>query len=105
MILKDTKFSVKTKDIYISFGYENMEKQSIYVRKKCCQQKNFDLLFIGGEGKRHYILIKDLNTCTIILYIAEEDIFPAIVCKLSLQKKYWNVALKTASKLIANKGF
>ena len=88
MILKDTKFSVKTKDIYISFGYENMEKQSIYVRKKCCQQNNFDLLFIGGEGKRHYILIKDLNTWIIILYIAEEDIFPAIVCKLSLQKKY-----------------
>ena len=34
----------------------------------------------------------------------EESIFDAIICKLSVQKKYYNVMLKTALKLILEKG-
>ena len=37
-------------------------------------------------------------------YIMEESIFDAIICKLSVQKKYYNVMLKTALKLILEKG-
>ena len=45
-----------------SFGYGNKEKHPIYVSKKCCEEKHVDLLLIGEEGKRHYVLIKDFNT-------------------------------------------
>ena len=71
LILK-TKFPVKIRDIHkiekknsisISvFGYENKEKHPIYVSKKCCEGKHAGLLLIGGEGKRHYVFIKDFNT-------------------------------------------
>ena len=43
------------------FGYENKEKHSIYVPKKC-EEKHVNLLLIGKEGKRRYVLIKDFNT-------------------------------------------
>ena len=65
-------FLVKIKDIHkiekktpigISvFGYENKEKHPIYVSKKCCEEKHVDLLLMGEEGKRHYVLTKDFNT-------------------------------------------
>ena len=56
------KFPVKTRDIHkmekknsigISvFGYENKVKCPIYVSKKCCEDKHFDLSLIGeGEKK------------------------------------------------------
>ena len=32
------------------------------VETKCCEQKHVDLLLIGEEDKRHYMLIKDFNT-------------------------------------------
>ena len=44
------------------FGYENKENFPIYVSKKCYEEKHVDLLLIGEEGKRRYILIKDSNT-------------------------------------------
>ena len=44
------------------FGYENKEKHPIYVSKQGCEEKHVDLLLIGQEGKRHCVLIKDLNT-------------------------------------------
>ena len=69
---KGIKFPVKIRDIQkieknnsisISvFGYENKEKQPIYVSKKCSKKKHVDLLLIGEEGKRHYVLVKDFNT-------------------------------------------
>ena len=69
---KDVKFPVKIKDIpkiekknligISVFGYENKKKYSIYVSKKCCEEKYVDLLLIGEEGKGHYVLIKDFNT-------------------------------------------
>ena len=30
--------------------------------KNSCEEKNVDLLLLGEEGKRHYVLIKDFNT-------------------------------------------
>ena len=69
---KDIKFPVKIKDIHnivkqnsinISvFGFENERKYPIYVLKKCCEEKHVDLLLIGEEGQKHYVLIKDFNT-------------------------------------------
>ena len=68
---KNIQFSVKGRDIHkieknnsISinvFGYENKGKHAIYVSKKCREEKHVDLLLIGEEGKRHYVLIKDYN--------------------------------------------
>ena len=41
---------------------KNKVKYAIYVSKKCFEEKDVDLLLIGEEGKRHYVLIKDFNT-------------------------------------------
>ena len=69
---KDIKFPVKGTDIHkiykknsicISvFSYENKERRSIYVSKKCCEEKHVDLLLTEEERKRHYVLIKYFNT-------------------------------------------
>ena len=68
---KDIKFRVKIRDIQKiqkknsiginAFGYENKEKYPIYISKHCCEEKRVDL-FVIGEGKRHYVRIKDFNT-------------------------------------------
>ena len=68
---KDTKFPVKIRDIYkienynsigiSTFGYENKVKYPIFVSKKCCEDKHVDLLLIGEEEKKHYVLIKDFD--------------------------------------------
>ena len=84
---KDIKFPVK---IGISvFGYENKEKHSIYISKKCCEEKHVDLLLIGEEGKRQYVFIKDFN---IFMHDhtlhSGKNIFVVIVYKLLVQKKY-----------------
>ena len=53
---------IKKNSISISVsGYENKEKYPIYVSKKCCEEKDFDLLLIGEEEKIHYVLI-NFNT-------------------------------------------
>ena len=44
------------------FCYENKEKYPIYISKKYCEEKQVDLLLIGEEGNRHYVLIKYFNT-------------------------------------------
>ena len=31
-------------------------------KKKCFKEKHVDLLLMGEECKRHYVLIKDFNT-------------------------------------------
>ena len=69
---KHIKLPVKIRDIHkiekknsicISiFGYESKENHSIYVSKKCCEEKHVDLLLIKEEEKRHYVLIEDFNT-------------------------------------------
>ena len=43
------------------FGYEKKEIHLIYLSKKCCEEEHGDLLLIGEEGERHYVLIKDFN--------------------------------------------
>ena len=40
------------------FAKEHKVKYPIYVPKKCCEDKHVDLLLIGGEGKKYYVLIK-----------------------------------------------
>ena len=66
---KDTEFPVKTRNphktekkkssISISvFGYENKEKY----QSKNVVKKNVDLLLTGEESKRHYVLVKNVNT-------------------------------------------
>ena len=69
---KGINFPVKIRDIHKIekknsiginvFGSENIEKHPIYVSKKICEEKHVDLLLIGEEGKRHYFLIRDLNS-------------------------------------------
>ena len=99
--MKGTKFPVKIIDIHkiekknsivISvFAYENKEKYSIYVSKKCYEEKHFDSLLKGEEDKRHYErhFSKNLiHVCMVIHYIVEENIFIAFVYKLLVQKKY-----------------
>ena len=44
------------------FSYENKKKHPIDVPKKCCEEDHVDLLLIGEEGKRHYVVIKGFNT-------------------------------------------
>ena len=68
---KDKKSPVKTRDIHkiekkysisISvFCYENKEKHPIYESKKYCKEKSFDLLLMGEEGKRHYVIYEVFN--------------------------------------------
>ena len=41
---------------------ENKEKYQIYVLKKYCEDKYVDLLLKGKEGKRHYVIVKKINT-------------------------------------------
>ena len=111
---KDIKFPVKVRDIHkieknnsigISvFGYGNKEKHPIYASKNRCEEKHIDLLLIGEEGKRHYVLIKYFNTFMYdhTLHCGRKHVF--IVYKLSVLKKYHNVILKIALKLMTNKG-
>ena len=97
-ILK-TKFPVKIRDIHkieknisicISvFGYENKEKHLIYVSKKCYEDNHVDLLLIGEEGKRHYVLSKILICSHMMIhYILEQNIFAIqiLTCTYSLRK-------------------
>ena len=66
---KNKYFPVKVRDIrkiekknsidINAFGYE---KYPIYLSKTCCEEKHTDILLIGEEAKRHYVLIKDFNT-------------------------------------------
>ena len=44
------------------FSYEDKEKHPIMYQKNVVKKKHVDLLLIGDEGKRHYVLIKDFNT-------------------------------------------
>ena len=61
--MRDIHKIEKKNSISISiYGYENKEKHPIYVSKKCREEKHVDLLLIGEEGKRHYVLIKDFNS-------------------------------------------
>ena len=104
-----TKLKKKKNSIGISiFGYENKVNYPIYVSKNCCKHKQVDLLLIGEEGKRHYLLIKGFKVFmydyTLHQYITEGKIFVVVIYQLSEQQSYWNVILETVLRLIVNKG-
>ena len=96
---KDIKIPVKIRDfhkieeknfIIISvFGYKNKENHSISVSKKCYEEKHVDVLLIGEEGKRHYVLIKGFNTPTFdyTLHRGKKH-FVVVVYKLLVQQNY-----------------
>ena len=42
------------------FGYENREKNSVYISKNAFK-RNVDLLLIEEEGKGNYVHFKDFN--------------------------------------------
>ena len=87
------------------FGYENKEKNPIYVSKKCCEERRVDLLLIGEKGRDTMFLLKiSMHSCIIILYIMEKNVFAVIVYKLSVQKKKQYVILKIFLKSMVNKG-
>ena len=85
---------------------KNKEKDPIHLSKKeCCEEKHVDLLLLGEEGKNTLVLSKILiPSCIIIHYIVEENTFAFIIYKYLVQKKYQNVKLKAALKLMINKG-
>ena len=104
------KFPAKIKDIHKikkknpidigAFGYENKEKHPIYFSKKCCEEKLVDLLLIGEEGKRHYVLIKDFNTFMYDLSLHRgKNIFAVIAYRLLVQKKTLESHIKDCSKI------
>ena len=91
--MRDIHKIEKKNSINISvLGYENREKNPIYVSKKWCEDKHIDLLLID---KTHILLKILISSCMIIHYPLEENIFVVIVYELSLQKKQ-NVTLKIA---------
>ena len=111
---KDIKFPVKSRDIHkiekrnsigISvFGYENNQKHLLNVPKKYCEEEHVDLLLIEEERRSHIVFIKDFNTYMFNHTLNhEKNIFVVIVYRFSVYKKYENIILKTALKLIANK--
>ena len=68
------------------FSYENKEKYPIYVSKKCCEEEHVDLL-LTEEGKNTMFLsMISIDSCMIIHYITEENIFVVVVYMLSLQE-------------------
>ena len=44
------------------FSYEYKEGHRIYVSKRSFEEKHVDLLLIGEERKRYYVLIKEFKT-------------------------------------------
>ena len=51
-------------------GLINIQNTNDNVSKKRCEEKHVDLLIIGKEGKRHYVLIKDFNTFMNVLSLS-----------------------------------
>ena len=67
---KNKKFPLQIRDIHKigkrnsignrSFVYQ--EKHATHVPKKCYKEKQVDVLLVGKKGKRHYVLLKNVNT-------------------------------------------
>ena len=63
---EDIKFEKKKNEkknsIAISiFGYKNKKNTQPMSQKKCFAEKHVDLLLMGEEGKRCYVIINDFN--------------------------------------------
>ena len=104
--MRDIQKIEKKNSIGISvFGYENKEKNSIYLLRKCCKEKHVDLLLTGEESKRHYFLVKDFNT---FMYDHTLHCGRKIFCRYCLQafcaEKLLKHHLKDCFKLMTEKG-
>ena len=66
-----------------------IKKNIQFIYQKNVVKKHLDLLLIGEEGKKHFVLSKDFYAWSYSVWKKE-------------QKKYQNVIIKTASKLMAN---
>ena len=72
----------------------------MYQTKKRSKEKHVDLLLIGKE-KKHTVFLSmiSIDSCVIIHYIVEKNIFVAFVYMLSLQKKYLKCHIKHCFKI------
>ena len=62
------------------FNYENKEKYPVYMSKQCCEENHVDLLLIGKREKSTMFLpMNSIDSCMIIHYIGEENIFVVIL--------------------------
>ena len=97
--LKYIKFPVKIRDFHRNgkknsirinvFGYENKAKHPIHVSKKMLQRKTRCLIIDGRRRKNNIFLsMISIDSCMIIHYITQENIFVVIDYMLSLQKKH-----------------
>ena len=84
------------------FGYENKVKYPIYMSKKCCEDKHVDLLLIGEESKRHYVVIKDFNTFMYNYTLHRGRKHFCYYCLQAFKQQIF--ILKTVLKLMVNKG-
>ena len=53
-------------------------------QKKCCEEKHFDLLLIGEEEKRHYVLAKDFNR-----FMSDHTLHRGKTCSLLLCTSFY----------------
>ena len=74
-----------------------------YVLKNTSEDHTDPLLLEEEKDKKHYALLKILTrSCTIILYIVEENIFVVIAYKLSAQKKYLKLMVCKGLRYLTN---
>ena len=69
---KNIKVQVKIRDIHKIQNKNSVASALVFfvmkiklsnsLSKRCCKEKHIDLVLIGEEGKRHYVLIKEFNT-------------------------------------------
>ena len=86
---KDIKFLVKIRGIHkikkiialtlVLLALKEKKKYSIYVSKNTFR-RHINLLLIGKQSKRRYVLMKDFDT--FMHYVVEENIFVVIVYRL-----------------------
>ena len=111
---KDIKFPVITRDILKSeknilsalvFLAIKIRKNIQSMHQKIVTKKNMLIYYWQKKNAKGTMLVLkvSMRSCMTILYMVEGNIFPVIVYKLSAQKKYLNVILKIALKLMVNK--
>ena len=84
---------------------KNIQTVICVSKRKCCKEKDVDLLLIGEEERNTMFLsMVSIDSCMIIHYIEKENIFVFIFYTLSLQKKFQSVILNIALKLMIKKG-
>ena len=75
----------RNRSALVFLAMKSKEKHSVYVPKKCSEEKHLHLLLIGEEETRHYVLIKGNNVNTFLCYHTlhhKEKTFTVIIYKL-----------------------